>query len=77
MLTTHPTRQAHENAPVGARSGCLYADAPGASGRATSDCGRLTRLCGRLSPVKVLSAVLALCPFAEVSRVFRVTLFEG
>lgn len=39
--------------------------------------GRLTRLCGRLSPVKVLSAILALRPLAEVSRVFRVTLFEG
>lgn len=52
MLTTHPTRQAHER-------------------------GRLTRLCGRLSPVKVLSAILALCPFAEVNVVNRVTLFEG
>ena len=39
--------------------------------------GRLTRIRGRLAPVKVLSAVLAPCPFAEVSRVFRVTLFEG
>lgn len=38
--------------------------------------GRLTRLCGRLSPVKVLSAILALCPFAEVPRVFRVTLLR-
>ena len=38
--------------------------------------GRLTRLRGRLAPVKVLSAILALCPFAEITSVFRVTLLR-
>ena len=68
-------RQTRENAPTIA---CYFGKiglTHRRDGRATSDFRGLTRHPDEISPAKVLSAVPPLRPSAEVSRVFRVTLF--